>query len=454
MKISGLMGWRSAAVLAAVCGVGGVAAGQSLADFDIPAASDTPEKVREVSDPGSVKETRNEALDTPVVTAPKTQDAVNAASKNLIERGGGVKAIGTSAGIGFVATGSVGYTWSAKNPDLALLEQRWASIEAFLKAKRELAQYLNGLSSEGKMSLVKDTTTVMSDDYTASNVNKTAEQQVGEVISAMLRGAVIYDYDDDPEKGRVTVSVVVTPRTIGAVRNMDATTVTAESLQSGLQHVLTEIKSGVVPPVGGRTVVIPETGEIVWIGFGATTIPSSSDPDLAMELEESSLDTARMLANNALVAIMNGEQLEAKSAFSERFTKQIAEFDAVLSESGDESIEKKDAAETKRAATRVKSSEVGSVTSGSLPPGVQTRLYQMEGTPWVYGVAILRASDNAAASALAESMRKNSPLGAVSAQAKKIGFQTNPDGTLKRGPDGKPMLKSLGSGRVTSDKDL
>ncbi|MGA1225431.1 MAG: hypothetical protein ACO31E_12810, partial [Phycisphaerales bacterium] len=263
MRNSAWLDWRRIAAVVAVGCIAGASVGQSLADFDIPAASDTPEQVRAVSDPGSVTETHNEALDAPVVTAPKTQDAVNTVSKNLIERGGGVKAIGTSAGIGFVATGSVRYTWNAKNPDLALLEQRWASIEAFLKAKRELAQYLNGLSSEGKIALAKETATVMNEEYTASNVSKTAEQQASDVISAMLRGAVIYDYDDDPEKGRVTVSVVVTPRTMGAVRNMDATTVTAESLQSGLQHVLTEIKAGVVPPAGGRTIVIPETGEIV-----------------------------------------------------------------------------------------------------------------------------------------------------------------------------------------------
>lgn len=442
------------AALAACLGVfpGGVNA-QSLADFDIPAASDSPEATREVENPSEVETTTNEDLDVEVVSAEDTQDAVNTASSNLIERGGGVKAISTSAGIGFVASGSANYTTSG-NPDLALLRQRWASIEAFLNAKRELAQFLNGLSGKGKMTLSRELSTVMNDEFTANNVNKSAEQQAAEAVSAVLRGAIVYDYHDDPEAGRVKVSVVTTPRTMGAVRTMDATTVTAESLQSGLAHILTEIKAGVVPPMGGRTVVVPETGEIVWVGFGTTNVPSSTNPDLAAELEQSALDTARVLANNSLLAIMNGARIDQEGEFAERFDKQIEDYDALLSESGEESVEKKDAAETRRIATQVRSSRFGTVAAGTLPPGVQTRLYELEGTPWVYGVAILRASDSAAASAFAEQMRKNSPLGAVSAQAKKVGFQTNPDGTIKKGPDGKPLLKSLGSGQVTPDKDL
>jgi hypothetical protein len=454
MKNSAWLDWRRIAAVVAVGCIAGASVGQSLADFVIPAASDTPEQVRAVSDPGSVTETHDEALGIPVVSAPKIQDAVNAVSKNLIDTGDGVKAISTSAGTGFVATGSVTYAATSKNPDLAVIEQRWASIQAFLNAKRALADYLEGMSIAGKRTLVSDVITAMNDEFTANNASKSAEEQVNEMISAMLRGVVIYDYHDDPENGRVTVSVVVTPRTVGAVRSTDVAKVTAESLQSGLQHVLTEIKSGVVPPVGGRTIAIPETGEFVWVGFGATTIPSSSSPDLAADLENSSIAMARASARNALLAIISGEQYEAQFDGSNRFRKQQAEFDALLSESGDESVQKKEVAEFQRAADTAMREAVGEVTAGRLPPGVQTKTYRMEGSPWIYSVAIFSVSNTGAASALAESMRKNSPLGAVSEQAKTVGFQTNPDGTIKRGPDGKPMLKSLGSGRVTSDKDL
>ncbi len=445
--------WASLLCVGLSLAVGRSSAAQSLEDFGIPAVAEDPEAAREVESPADVSVARNKALDVDVVSSESAQDAVNTASARLVEAGGGVMAITTSSGIGFVATGQAGYT-PPNNPDLAAVVQRWASLEAMLKAKRELAQFLTGLSGEGRMMIASESTTVMNEEFSATNSSKNAEQQASEVISAMLRGAILYDYQDDPDKNKVSVSVVVTPRTMGAVRQIDSSTVTAESLQAGMQYVLNEIKGGLVPPMGGRTIVIPETGETVWVGFGCQNIISSDDPDAMIDNEEDAKEFARGYANNSLIAIMNGEQVDAQGQFAEKFNKVRQEMDVLLAETGEESVSKRESALVQQSATRVRSNTIGSVTRGKLPPGVQTRIYTSEDTPWVYAVSICRASDSAAARELAKMMSENSPLGAVDAQAKKLGFQMNPDGTIKRDANGKPILKSLGKGRVTPDKDL
>ena len=131
-----------------------VAAGQSLADFDIPASSDNPEALRGVQNAAAVKTTVNAALGQEVTSAETTQDAINAASKGLVASGAGAKFISTGSGLGCVAVGSSSYgSDGVTNPNLVLIAQRHAAIAALLKAKREMGTFLDGLGIDAKQEL-------------------------------------------------------------------------------------------------------------------------------------------------------------------------------------------------------------------------------------------------------------------------------------------------------------
>src|SRR5581483_7385300 len=90
-----------------------------------------------------------------VVSAASAQDAVNAAVRENVKQAGAGTAVETAArwatfpsGLGVVATGLASYR-RMENPTATRLAQRQAYVIAFLRAKAELAKFLQGVSSDG-----------------------------------------------------------------------------------------------------------------------------------------------------------------------------------------------------------------------------------------------------------------------------------------------------------------
>ena len=50
----------------------------------------------------------------------------------------------------------------------------------------------------------------------------------------------------------------------------------ADSLRDGLNQVIAEVRSGLVPPVGGRIIMMRSTGETAFVGFGSAVVRSSA----------------------------------------------------------------------------------------------------------------------------------------------------------------------------------
>ena len=68
------------------------------------------------------------------------------------------------------------------------------------------------------------------------------------------------------------VTIVATDKTMGKFSRPANDTLIVENLTDGMNAVLAEIQSGVVPPVGGRIVDVPSTGEIAFVGFGSAVV--------------------------------------------------------------------------------------------------------------------------------------------------------------------------------------
>jgi hypothetical protein len=429
-----------------------VAAGQSLADFGIPASSDNPEAVREVKNPAAVKNTMNEALGQEVTSAETTQDAINATSKGLQEAGSGAKFISTGSGLGCVAVGSSSYgSDDVTNPNLVLIAQRHAAIAALLEAKKGMAKFLNGVSIDGKQELSKQRQMIDDPEMSMANIASSSKEQLGTSINAMLKGVIVYDFQDDPSTGEVMVTVVTTPRTQGACqRSSGGGAMDAVSLQAGVAAVISEVKTQLVTPVGGRTIVVSGTGQIAWVGFGSEICRKNRNKEIQRDLKEGARETALERAERALLGTINGQKIKATSKLEEEFAKDIQQFEVVIDPEGNESTVPLADDKVTLGAQQLRVSVIGTETVGKLPPGVRTETYYTKDGNWAYAIAIYMPEATEAAKNIAAGMAANSPLRSNLGDR----FKVNADGSFKVGKDGRLIPASMGNGRVTRDSDL
>ena len=132
------------------------------------------------------------------------QDAINAAARNLKRvKTDGAAWIEIDRQIGVVATGSSSWDPKKINPMLRLREQRLAWMNATLKAKAAMAKFIKGASVSGIERMTEELST--RDTETLSRIESRREgiEETSSVASAFVRGAVLYELDEDAEAGRV-----------------------------------------------------------------------------------------------------------------------------------------------------------------------------------------------------------------------------------------------------------
>ncbi len=312
--------------------------GQALSDFGIPASSDGPAQLRQVEAPAEVKVTENAALGQKVISAASTQDAINSAVQDLVESGEGARFIATASGVGVVASGAASYGADGKNPNLVLIEQRRAYIDAMIEAKVEMARLLNGLTVAGKQFLYRQTQLRDTPEAALANIEAGSSEQISESIAGVLRGVVVYDLEDNPNEGLVRVSLVTSPKTQGAVQYLGRDQISAGTLEAGMAYVFNEIRAGLIPPEGGRVITVPETGEVAWVAFGSEICRKNSDREIQRILKSEAQHTAGTRAQRALLSIINGESVTGDSTFGEVFEKQKRQFEVIQDEAGKEEI--------------------------------------------------------------------------------------------------------------------
>jgi hypothetical protein len=83
--------------------------------------------------------------------------------------------------------------------------------------------------------------------------------------------------------------------------------VTAANLRDGLNSVIAEIKNGFVPPVGGRIITVPGTGEIAFVGFGSSVVRYNSEKSMQERLKLQAERMAGTRALDALAGILTGD---------------------------------------------------------------------------------------------------------------------------------------------------
>lgn len=414
----------------------------------------------QIQDPAGVK--LQEGMDgKPAVVAASAQDAINAASKRVPE-GGGCEQIIFPSGFGWVASGVSVYTLM-DNPTATLHAQRLAYQNAYLQAKKNLAQALTGLTTTGMNQLENEMRQTTTGTDNLANTSSTSTESIKELVDGMLRGYVVYSVDDTPKDkhGQVTVVIVTTPKTMGKYGRPDPTSLTAGSVRSGLEYVLSELSTGLLPPVGGKTISVPQTGELAFVGFGTAVVSPNENPAVQAKLALDAQKIAAMRARSALCGIIIGDKLMATSSLDTATQELSRQFDEMekedpVTKEKSKKYNKLNEQKQNFLQTQLSSEQVTSIRAGVLPPGVTTRTYFNESKTVVEAVAVFLPSITAKAGQAANAMRESQIIQPEVSTSTTQSFSNSQNTTLdtSKGIGGGTVPAKGPSGQVSKDGDL
>jgi hypothetical protein len=411
--------------------------------------------------PSDVKQPQQVAVKGKVVSAASAQDAINAAvGENVkdLKNGDtpevGAKMVAYPSGLGFVASGVATYR-TVENPTLTRIAKRKAYVIAFTKAKKNLAEILGGLDNEGKETVREALVNINLPKEEMTNISTESQESLKQVVDMMLRGFVIYEVKDDTSQNTVYVSIVTTPQTRGKLARPAPNVVEADSLRDALNQVIAEVRSGLVPPVGGRIIMMRSTGETAFVGFGSEVVRTSANPAVQAKLNLDAQKIAGMRSKDALCGLVIGDKASWEGSVVESLKDQVQEFEAARE---DDPLEKESPADAKKLAearqtlvSRLESTDVyQSARRGILPPGVNTKTWFDEDHAWAYGMSVYAPSLSNAAAKSAREMLESQILqpvegGSARSSEGRTGGFTDEKGTevkrpgkvVKPGPTGK-----------------
>lgn len=400
-----------------------------------------------------------------LVAAATAQDAINAAvqeNKRQLKDGDtrevGAKMVKFPSGLGFVASGLASYT-TAENPVATRIAQRKAYVVAFTQAKKNLAEILGGLSNEGKETVRQALVNINLPKEEMNSVSTQSDEALKQVVEMMLRGFVIYEVEDNTDANTVYVSIATTPKTRGKLARPASNALEVDDIREGLNQVITEVRSGLAPPVGGRIIMIRSTGETAFVGFGSAVVRTSGSAAIQAKLNLDAQKVAGMRSKDALCGLMIGDQATWEGNVRESLQEENREFESAtaddpLARQQPEAAQKLEQAR-RDFVSRYESTDLyQSVRRGVLPPGIATKTWFDDDHAWAYGMSVYVPSATNAAAQSGREMREGSILrpvddgsgkrsdasgtGSAGASRPSSGF-TDEDANVRRpSTDGKP----------------
>ncbi|MDR1979814.1 MAG: hypothetical protein LBQ42_13845 [Synergistaceae bacterium] len=408
-------------------------------------ASSEAERVEQlkVREPGEVKEVEGEITEEPAISAKSAQDAINAW---VAKRASGAVEVVFPSGFGFVSTGTGTYE-KHENPVAARISKRGAYARAYMSAKSQLAEKLNGVLNKGKTEAFARMATVNESlGQTLVNMEEVTTEAIRQRVDGFLRGYVVYDVFDDVAGTRVYLTIVTTPKTQGHYDRPDPSSLSAVSVQEGLAQVFAEIEQGLTPPVGGRTVFVPATGELAFVGFGSTVVGRHDNSAVQARLELNAEQIAKMRAKDSLCGVIVGEEIAAAEKLDAEVGSMTKDFEelskddpAVRNDPEHPGYVKLRNRKTEFKAADVYKSVITGAREGVLPPGVQQQSWLDEDKAFAYAVAVYLPSVTEQAAAGAETMKSGTILRPVGEKPETIPVEIptkTPKEDVKQGPSG------------------
>ena len=389
----------------------------SVDDFLPPAQAATSKDVAlrlTVENPAEVKEVEGDVTGEPAISAASAQDAINAW---VAKRSEGFEEIVFPSGFGFVATGVSTYG-KHDNPVAERAAKRNAYVTSYMRAKTQLAEGLNGVYTSGRTKAFERIATVNeSQGQTLINIKEDTQEAIRQRIDGFLRGYVVYEVFDDAADSRVYLTIVTTPKTQGHYDRPDVRTISASSVQEGLGQVFVEIEKGLTPPVGGRMIYVPATGEMAFVGFGSAVVGRQSNAAAQAKLELNAERIAKIRAKDALCGVIVGEDIESEEKLDSQVSSMNKDFEELCK---DDPIVKNNPdhpgyVKLQNSVNAFKAAEANvsvmrGAREGVLPPGVRQEAWSDEDKAFTYAVAVYMPSASNAAETGAASMQSGGIL--------------------------------------------
>ena len=343
-----------------------------------------------------------------VVVAKDTNVAVAVAHQSLIDDDeDGIKMIQVGSGTGILSIGTASYN-TYDNMNATLLSKRGAYNQAYLIAKKQLIENMKGV--EQRCGNVVTATMDSIDSGVESTVNEQTNMMEAckESVSGSLAGFVTYDVYDNNDDKLVRVSLISTPKTRSQIKgNRGAVAVTSEP-NAIFKQVISDVKSGVLPPVGAKVLTNADSGEVIILGYGSAIIRSNKNNKIARKLKGVAKSQSQTRARSALLATMQGEQVYWQGSFDENQmegTQQFEYDDPNLNDPQQVQVLEED---RNTFLNQLKTSdEYATITKGKLPPGVSVKSFASDDGLWKYSVAVYAPSLEATARQAAKEMAGN-----------------------------------------------
>jgi hypothetical protein len=243
-----------------------------------------------------------------------------------------------------------------------------------------------------------------------SNIATQSEEAVKQAVEMMLRGFVIYEVKDDTESHTVYVTIVTTPKTRGKLARPAPNAIEVDTVREGLNQVIAEVRSGLVPPVGGRIIMMRATGETAFVGFGSAVVRTSANSAVQAKLNLEAQKAAGMRSKDALCGLMIGDTAFWEGSVRESLKDQVQEFEAATADDPlaqrQPGLPRKLSKAREDFVSRYESTEsYQSVRRGILPPGINTKTWLDEDNAWGYGMSVYVPSATSAAASTAREMQ-------------------------------------------------
>ena len=445
-------------------------------DFMAPVADEPAKGIKaptEVLAPEKVKAS-NEVLTkdgekTIVVEAAHTQDAINASVEKMRKLQQDIAKIKVGSGEGVVARGYASYeTYSNRNA--SLISKRLAYVKAHMQAKKNLMEFLYGLTNDSKTDLSQSVDSYdEGDGDSLGNSESVFSETINQKVEGLIRGAVIYDVHDDDTEKEVEVSIVTTPKTRGETMQVSGGVTQAKTIREGVAQVLNELKSGVLPPTGGKIITAntKNGSQLYFVAFGSAIIPSNKNRQMARILKTRATKTAQARAAASLAGLIIGEQGMWSDGITTKTEESLKQFNEVLADAPGADlagISRQPLDETRTSFLNVmKTKEAYSFAQkGQLPPGLQPIRWVTEDGDWAYSAYVYNPTLTLDAQKVQDSINKgpsilqrgnnlskdNGTANAGSSKPQAVG--SSKDSTDIKA---KPINKGP-SGKVFKDEDL
>lgn len=400
--------------------------------------------------PGAEVTNANQAtVNGDVVIANDSTLAVSVAHQALIDdNDDGIKMIQVGSGTGILSIGSASYN-TYDNMNATLLSKRGAYNQAFLIAKKQLIENMKGIEHQCNNLVDAQMDVIDTGVEGVANERTSMFEACRESVSGSLAGFVTYDVFDNTEEKGVRVSLISTPKTRSQIKgNRGAVAVTTEP-NVIFKQVISDVKTGVLPPVGAKVLTNAETGEVIVIGYGSSIIRQNKNKNIARKLKGAAKSQSQSRARSALLATMQGEKVYWQGSFDENQMEGTQQFEYDDPNLNDPQQVKVLEEDRNTFLNQLKiSDEYVTLAKGKLPAGVSVKSFAGDEGYWQYSVAVYAPSLEATARQAAKEMAGNNSQSANSVDHR--GRKIKAHGGLndnKANPQG-------ATGKIATDEEL